>query len=507
EDAGPNNIWMDPAQAREMLTKITDGCMRGRTMYVLPYMMGHPDSPYARACVQITDNSYVAISMRIMTRFGKVVLDRIGSSADFVRGIHSVCQLSLEDRWITHFPDEYLVWSVNSGYGGNALLGKKCFSLRIASYMGRQQGWLAEHMLIIEVEDPDGNRHYIAAALPSACGKTNLAFLEPTLPGWKVRTVGDDIAWINIGPDGRLYAINPETGVFGVAPGTSYSTNPNIMRALKAGRFYPTLFTNVALDVRRNVPWWEGIDDPRPDELLDWQGRPWTPERHESETAAHPNSRFTVSLFQAPTDSDQFDNPAGVPLTAIVFGVRRTTVVPLVWQAFDWQHGVFTASGLGSERTTAALGKAGEVRRDPMAMLPFCGYNMADYFRHWLEIGSRLPSPPPIFFINWFRRDANGNFLWPGFGENIRVLKWMIDRATGKATGRETPIGVMPAQGELDVDGLNMSQEQLEQALSVDRDAWLAELDAVEQEYSKYGARLPAELREQLHSQRRRLGG
>ena len=507
EDAGPNNHWQDPAEAKEMLTKITDGCMRGRTMYVLPYMMGHPDSPYARACVQVTDNTYVAISMRIMTRMGKEALERIGDSDDFVRGIHSVAELSLENRWITHFPLENLVWSVNSGYGGNALLGKKCFSLRIASWMAREQGWLAEHMLLIEVEDPDGNVYYFAGAFPSACGKTNMAFMQPSLPGWKVRTIGDDIAWINIGPDGRLYAINPETGVFGVAPGTSYKTNPNIMRTLKADKFYPTLFTNVALDVKRNVPWWEGIDDPMPEELLDWQGRPWKPGDPERPTAAHPNSRFTVSLFQCPTLSEQFHNPQGVPLTGIIFGVRRTDVVPLVWQAFDWQHGVFMASGLGTERTAAALGGAGQLRRDPMAMRPFCGYNMADYFRHWLNIGRRLPSPPPIFFVNWFRRDAEGNFLWPGFGENIRVLKWMIDRATGKAQGHETPIGIMPAAGELDVDGLEVTEHQMEELFAVDRDGWLKEADDIEAEYERYGQRLPAELREELRRLRQRLGG
>ncbi len=508
DDAGPNNHWMDPAEAKAMLTKLTDGCMRGRTMYVLPYMMGHPDSPYARACIQVTDNTYVAISMRIMTRMGKAALERIGSSDDFVRGLHSVGTLSLEHRWITHFPEENLVWSINSGYGGNALLGKKCFSLRIASWMARQQGWLAEHMLLIELESPDGEVYYLAAALPSACGKTNLAFMEPALPGWKVRTLGDDIAWINIGPDGRMYAINPETGVFGVAPGTSYKTNPNMMRTLKAGKFYPTLFTNVALDVRRNVPWWEGIDDPMPEELLDWQGRPWTPEHHHanSPTAAHPNSRYTVSLYQCPVLSDQFENPQGVPLTAIFFGVRRSKVVPLVWQAFNWQHGVFMAASLGTEKTAAALGKVGELRRDPMAMRPFCGYNMADYFRHWLEIGARLPSPPPIFFVNWFRLSEDGKFLWPGFGENIRVLKWMIDRAAGRAQGRETPIGIQPAPGEIELDGLQITQDQLDKALAVNPDEWAEEADAIAEEFKRYGRRLPAELWQELEALRRRLG-
>ncbi len=491
ELAGPNNNWMPPDEAKKMLTELTDGCMRGRTMYVLPYMMGHPDSPYAKACVQVTDSVYVAVSMRIMTRMGKAALERIGESEDFVKGLHSVGDLSPDRRWIMHFPQENLVWSIGSGYGGNALLGKKCFSLRIASWLAKHQGWLAEHMLVIGVEDPSGEITYMAGAFPSACGKTNLAFMQPALEDWRVHTLGDDIAWLVMGEDGYLRAFNPETGIFGVAPGTSWKTNPNVMRALKAGIFYPTLFTNVALNPRTNEPWWEGLGD-QPPELLDWQGRPWDPNRREP--AAHPNSRFTVSLYNAPTLSPEFDNPHGVPVKALIFGVRRTHTLPLVWEAFSWEHGVFMASSLGTEATAAAVGLAGKLRRDPMAMLPFCGYNMADYFAHWLEMGKRIPNPPRIFFVNWFRRDEDGEFLWPGFGQNIRVLKWMIDRINGRVGARETPIGLLPHVDDIDLEGLDISLDRVEQALHVDKDEWVEEVRQIEEFYGKWGDRLPPEL-------------
>ncbi|HUU39004.1 MAG TPA: phosphoenolpyruvate carboxykinase (GTP), partial [Candidatus Desulfaltia sp.] len=379
EATGPNNNWMHPKDARELMTKLSRGAMRGKTMYVLPYMMGHPDSPYAKACVQLTDVSYVAISMRIMTRLGKRILAKIGKSENFVRGLHSVSDFDPNKRYITHFPEDSLVWSIGSGYGGNALLGKKCFSLRIASWLGYKQGWLAEHMVIIGIEDLRGNVTYITAAMPSACGKTNLAMLESALPEYKVWTLGDDIAWLNIGPDGRLYAINPESGFFGVAPGTSMKTNPNMIRTLKNSDFYPTLFTNVALNTDTNEPWWEGLDGKPPEHLLDWQGRPWDPAQNTK--AAHPNSRFTVSIYNCPTLSREYDNPQGVPISAIILGGRRSKLIPLVTEAFNWDHGVFMGVRMGSETTAAAAGKVGLLRRDPMAMLPFCGYNMGNYFR------------------------------------------------------------------------------------------------------------------------------
>ncbi|HBG63723.1 MAG TPA: phosphoenolpyruvate carboxykinase (GTP), partial [Candidatus Omnitrophica bacterium] len=384
EIAGPNNNWMAPEEAKEKMRALSAGCMRGRTMYVLPYMMGHPDSPYAKACVQLTDISYVAISMRVMTRMSKKVIDKIGKSDDFVKGLHSIGDLNPNKRFIMHFPDEHFVWSIGSGYGGNALLGKKCFSLRIASWLGFQEGWLAEHMVILGIEDPKGNVTYVTAALPSACGKTNLAMLESALPGYKVWTLGDDISWLNVGPDGRLWAINPEAGLFGVAPGTSLKTNPNMLRALKADNFFPTLFTNTALDKDTNEPWWEGLDGAVPKNVLDWQGQSW--DSSSGLKAAHPNARFTVSIYNSPTLSKEFDNPKGVPISAIILGGRRTQLIPLVTEAFNWQHGVFLGARIGSETTAAAIHKEGVLRRDPMAMLPFCGYNMGDYFRHWLNI-------------------------------------------------------------------------------------------------------------------------
>ncbi len=504
ETAGPNNNWMEPQKAKEMLTELTRGAMRGRTMYVLPYAMGPLDSPFCKLCVQLTDISYVAISMRIMTRMGKRVLDRIGDSEDFVKGIHTVRDFDPQKRFIMHFPDENLVWSVGSGYGGNALLGKKCFSLRIASWQGFKEGWLAEHMIIIGVEEPSGEIYYITGAFPSACGKTNLALMEPKLPGYKVWTLGDDIAWIRIGEDGRLYALNPETGYFGVAPGTSWETNPNMMRALKGTKFYPTLFTNVALDVENNEPWWEGLG-PRPEKLLNWQGEPWDPSKP---FAAHPNSRFTVSIYNTPNLSPEFENPKGVPISAIIVGVRRTKTIPLVVEAFDWTHGVFLGARMGSEITAAAQDlKMGAVRRDPFAMLPFCGYNMGDYFRHWIEIGKRTKNPPKIFAVNWFRKDENGNWLWPGFGDNIRVLKWIIDRIKGRVKAKETPIGLIPYPEDIDTTGLSIGREELEKCFEVNREEWIEEAKEVRKFFSQFGSRMPDEMWKELEKLEKALGG
>jgi phosphoenolpyruvate carboxykinase (GTP) len=503
ETAGPNNNWKDPAEARALMTSLSDGCMRGRTMYVLPYTMGHPDSPYAKACVQLTDSAYVAVSMRIMTRMNRQAVERIGDRSDFVRGFHSLGDLSPERRYIMHFPDEHLVWSVGSGYGGNALLGKKCFSLRIASWLGFQEGWLAEHMIVVGIQDPKGNVAYVTAALPSACGKTNLAMLESPIPGWKLWTLGDDIAWLNVGPDGRLWAINPENGFFGVAPGTSLKTNPNMMRTLLAGTFYPTLFTNTALDTEANQPWWEGSDDPMPARMLDWQGNPHDPAS--GKPAAHPNSRFTVAAAQCPTLSPEFDNPRGVPISAIIFGGRRSRLVPLVYQSRNWAHGVFLGSIMGSETTAAAIHAVGQLRRDPMAMLPFCGYNMGDYFRHWLAVGQRLASPPSIFFVNWFRTDQGGKFLWPGFGQNIRVLEWIMERATGRIGAWETPIGFVPEPADFNMDGLDLPPGTMEELFAVDPAAWRDEVEETRKFYAQFGDRMPRELLTQFEDLARRI--
>lgn len=501
-EAGPNNNWINPDEAKQKLAKLSDGCMKGKTMYVLPYMMGHPDSPYSKACVQLTDISYVAVSMRIMTRFGKDVVKKIGNRDDFVKGLHSVGDFDPNKRFIMHFPQENFVWSIGSGYGGNALLGKKCFSLRIASYQGKLEGWLAEHMIIIGIEDSQGKITYVAAALPSACGKTNLALMQPTIPGYKIWVIGDDIAWLNIGDDGRLWAINPETGFFGVAPGTSNKTNPNMIKTLKAGTFYPTLFTNTAFDTDRNEPWWEGLSEP-PKNLIDWQGKKWSKES--STKAAHPNSRFTVSITQAPTISKEFNNPKGVPISAIIFGGKRSTTVPLVYESFNWQHGVFCGAGMGSETTAAAAGQVGVLRRDPMAMLPFCGYNMADYFSHWLDIGKKLKNPPKIFFINWFRVDEKGNFIWPGFGENIRVLKWIIERAEEKVSAKETPIGLVPDINDLDLSGLEIDRKNLEKLFEIDKSAWKNETEDIKKFLDQFGDSIPKELSNEYDALKKRL--
>ncbi len=505
EDAGPNNNWMAPAEAKALVSGLFDGCMQGRTLYVIPYMMGHPDSPYAKPCIQITDSIYVAVSMYIMTRVGKHILDRIKSSGYFVKGLHSVGELDPAKRYIMHFPYEDLVMSIGSGYGGNALLGKKCISLRIASAQGRREGWLAEHMIVMGVEDKKtGEKMYFLGSFPSACGKTNLAMIDPILEGYSVTTLGDDIAWINVGPDGRLYAINPEAGFFGVAPGTSDKTNPQMMKTLRSGKFYPTLFTNVGVDTDTNGPWWEGLTDAPPAHVLDWKGNAW--DKAAGAVVAHPNSRFTVSAYNCPTLSPEFDNPKGVPISGILFGGRRSDTVPLVCESLDWNHGVFKASSLGSETTTAAAGQVGVVRRDPMAMLPFCGYNMADYFQHWMDVGARLTSPPKIFFVNWFRKDSAGKFIWPGFRDNFRIIKWMMDRIKGTIPAKETPIGRLPVSGDIDLSGLDISQKTVDGLFGVDREQWRKEIEGIEAFYERFGKRLPQKLADYLAKLKKDIG-
>ncbi len=487
-DAGPTNNWMAPTEANEKVGPLFANSMAGRTMYVVPYIMGPVDSPFSKVGVEVTDSLYVAASMRIMTRIGRAALERLADSADFVPGLHSLGDLSPDQRYVLQFPEEKLIWSVGSGYGGNALLGKKCFALRIASWMAREQGWMAEHMLILGLEDPSGKVTYMAAAFPSACGKTNLAMMVSALEsqGYRVWTVGDDIAWMHIGADGYLHAINPEAGFFGVAPGTSEKTNPNVIVALRRNSF----FTNVAL-TPQHEPWWEGIDSEPPAGLVDWQGRVW---KRGQGPAAHPNSRYTVPARQAPCISPRWEDPAGVPISAFIFGGRRAQVAPLVYESRDWQHGVFVGATMASETTAAATGAVGVTRRDPMAMLPFCGYNMADYFRHWLEMGRRIPHPPKIFHVNWFRKDADGKFLWPGFGENVRVLKWILERVEGRGKAVETPIGFVPTRDALTLDGLDISRETLEKLLRVDPADWTAELEGIHKFFEKFGRKLPEEL-------------
>ena len=485
--AGPTNNWMSPGDARAKVGPLFDGAMKGRTMYVVPYVMGPLGSPFSKVGIEVTDSPYVVANMRIMTRMGQAALDQLGSSEEFVPGLHALGDLSPDRRYIVHFPEERLIWSVGSGYGGNALLGKKCFALRIASTMARDQGWMAEHMLILELELPGGERHYVAAAFPSACGKTNLAMLVSPFEaqGYKVRTVGDDIAWLRPGEDGRLWAVNPEAGFFGVVPGTGPDTNPNAMATI--GR--DTIFTNVAV-TPDGIPWWEGKDKSPPKDLLDWQGRKWDG----TGKAAHPNSRFTVAARQCPSMSPRWEDPQGVPLTAIVFGGRRAKLNPLVLQSRDWAHGVFLGATMGSETTAAATGQVGVVRRDPMAMLPFCGYNMGDYFGHWLRVGAGLTRPPAVFHVNWFRTNAEGRFVWPGFGQNLRVLLWMIDRVKGKASGQETPLGVVPGPNDLNWDGLDLSRADRELLLRVDRSEWAAEVPEIRAFFDKFGSSLPQSL-------------
>jgi phosphoenolpyruvate carboxykinase (GTP) len=502
DQSGPNNNWMEPSKAKDVMTRLSRGAMRGRTMYVLPYMMGHPDSPYSRACCQLTDISYVAVSMRVMTRMSRRTIDKIGNSENFVKGIHSVGDFDPGKRYIMHFPHEGMVWSIGSGYGGNALLGKKCFSLRIASYLGLRQNWLAEHMVIIGIEDTKGNTTYMTAAFPSACGKTNLAMMESALPEYKITTIGDDIAWLNVGPDGRLWAINPEAGFFGVAPGTSMKTNPNMIRTLKTSNFYPTLFTNVGLDLDANEPWWEGLEGPPP-HMEDWQGRPWTKES--GTKAAHANSRFTVSLYNCPTLSNQFDNPQGVPISAILLGGRRSFGIPLVSESFDWANGVFMGARMGSETTAAAAGQVGVLRRDPFAMLPFCGYNMGDYFRHWVNMGGYLTKRPKIYSVNWFRVDEKGKFMWPGFGENVRVMKWIVDRVNGRVGAKETPMGLVPNIEDFDTDGLSVPRKNLEKLFEFKPEDWTDEAREIESYLEKFGRHVPYEIRQNIETLRSRL--
>ncbi|MBL8112995.1 MAG: phosphoenolpyruvate carboxykinase (GTP) [Acidobacteria bacterium] len=489
EEAGPNNNWMSPEEGYQKLGALFEGSMKGRTMYVIPYAMGPIGSPLTKIGIELTDSVYVVLNMGIMTRMGKPALEMLGDSNDFNRGLHSMLDVNPERRYICHFPDDNTIWSVGSAYGGNVLLGKKCLALRIGSHLGRNEGWMAEHMLIMGVESPEGETTYVAAAFPSACGKTNFAMLIPpaAFDGWKVWTVGDDICWMRPGPDGRLWAINPENGYFGVAPGTNYATNPNAMRTVEHG----SLFTNVALTKDGDV-WWEGMDGEVPEELTDWQGRPWR--KGSAEKAAHPNSRFTAPMQNNPMLSPRVNDPAGVPISAIIFGGRRSTTIPLVLQSFNWTHGVYLGATMGSETTAAAVGKVGVVRRDPMAMLPFCGYDMGRYFGHWLQMANRIPHLPRVFQVNWFRKGEGGRFLWPGYGENMRILKWIVDRANGRAAGLETPFGWVPRRSDLNMDGLDIDPADVDAAMALRPDEWRAELEDQAEHFAKYSATMPREL-------------
>ena len=496
ENAGPTNNWMDPKEAYKMCADIARGKMKGRTMYVIPYSMGVIGSPFSKIGIEVTDSIYVVLNMSIMTRVSSECFAQLGEDGDFIKGFHAKCDIDPEKRYIMHFPEDDTIISVNSGYGGNVLLGKKCFALRIASYLGKTEGWMAEHMLILGVTFPDGRKKYVAAAFPSACGKTNLAMLIPPKhyleKGYKIETVGDDIAWIRVGEDGRLWAVNPENGFFGVAPGTNEKSNPNALAATKKG----TIFTNVAINPEDNTVWWEGLTKPAPEHLIDWLGNEWKPDS--GVKAAHPNSRFTAPAINCPCLSEAFNSKEGVPLDAIIFGGRRATTTPLVYQSRDWNHGVFVGSIMASETTAAATGATGVLRHDPMAMKPFCGYHMGDYFAHWIEMGKKVKNPPKIFNVNWFRQDEKGEFLWPGFGDNMRVLEWILNRCDNAVDAQETAIGYVPYAKDIDLEGLDYSVDTLESILYVDKARWSAEADEIATFYKQFGDKLPAELSESL---------
>ena len=501
EDAGPTNNWMAPSVAYEKLSKLYEGSMKGRKMYVVPFIMGPAKSPFSKVGVELTDSIYVVLNMLIMTRAGKIALEEIGDDGDFTKCLHARKDLNDDEKYIVHFPEDNTIWSINSGYGGNVLLGKKCLALRIASYMGKQEGWMAEHMLILGLENPKGEVKYVSAAFPSACGKTNLAMLIPPTEykGYKVWTVGDDIAWLRVGKDGRLWAVNPEAGFFGVAPGTSEKTNPNALHTTMSN----TIFTNVALKDDGTV-WWEGLDKNPADHMIEWKGNDWYKETA-TEKAAHPNSRFTAPASQCPCISSEWENPNGVPISAMIFGGRRAKTAPLVYQAFDWNHGVFVGATMASETTAAATGAVGVVRRDPMAMRPFIGYHICDYFAHWIEMGKKIPNPPKIFHVNWFRLDDEGNFMWPGFGDNLRVLEWIIKRCDNEVDACKTAIGYLPEVSDINVNGLDLNEATMKELLTVDKAIWTEELNGIKEFFGSFGDKLPKELKDELEGLEERL--